>query len=339
MSLEMTIQPEQNRASLPDNPLVSVIIPSYNSRQWVGQAIDSILNQTYPNTEIIVIDDGSTDDTATFLAQEYKDKIKYVYQPNSEVSAARNHGLRLATGHLISFLDADDWIFPEKIQRQVTYLRDHPEKDVVYCDFWAAYDSDPSNLLNSEQCGLVYRKGPILFRLLSLGTTVPHSMLLRKECFEKAGNFSEKLHYYEDWELWVRIAGNGFEFGYLDEKLVVYRLHASSKRNNLYKMRINRFRAFASVQENVPPERLESVLKATGNAATFKFGLARALFEQGFYKNGYRQAFSSMRAVHSRRAAFTIFCLGYLLLLPFTGYTRLETLISKFEQLAARLRH
>ena len=98
------------------NPLVSIIIPAYNARRLIGESIDSVLNQTYSNCEILVIDDGSTDGTRAFLQHRYGDQIRYIYQKNQGRGAARNYGLRLARGKYIQFLDADDLILPDKIR-------------------------------------------------------------------------------------------------------------------------------------------------------------------------------------------------------------------------------
>jgi len=104
------------------NKLVSIIIPSYNSRQWVCDAIDCSLQQTYPHCEVIVVDDGSTDGTAELLSTNYGDKIRYVYQENRGLSGSRNTGLRNARGDYIQFLDADDLIALDKLEIQVRGL-------------------------------------------------------------------------------------------------------------------------------------------------------------------------------------------------------------------------
>src|SRR5690242_13247080 len=111
--------------------LVSVIIPTYNGTAFLRETIDSALAQTYPAVEVIVVDDGSTDDTAAVIA-EYGDRIKGIAQANSGTSAARNTGIRASSGDYIAFLDHDDLWAPIKLARQMRVLRDHPELGMVY---------------------------------------------------------------------------------------------------------------------------------------------------------------------------------------------------------------
>lgn len=311
-----------------ENPLVSVIIPSYNSRHWVGQAIDSVLNQTYPNVEIIVVDDGSTDGTADFLRDKYGDKIKYIYQPNGGLGNARNTGIRHAEGNFISFLDADDLLLPEKIAHQVQYFREHPEYGVVYCNLWCVYEEDTENWHEPPP---VYQlggaSGDVLPDLLKRNLMVPHAAMIRRECLDRVGYFYEQAQGVEDWDLWLRLAGQGFEFGYLDERAILYRVRQTSMSHNNYKMRLNLYRVFAHIREAIPAERLQPALAQTGLAGTFEFGVARASFEKKQYAAGYRQAFNSLRAARNHRLAYSLFCIVYLLLLPVLGYYRLEKLI------------
>ena len=114
-------------------PLVSVIIPCYNAGRWVHQAVDSCLAQTYRPIEVIVVDDGSTDDSADIL-RRYGDRIRFVQQPHTNGNRARNAGMALSRGRYLQFLDADDYLLPEKIASQVALLQE-TEDDAVYCDY------------------------------------------------------------------------------------------------------------------------------------------------------------------------------------------------------------
>src|SRR5262245_58457673 len=111
-------------------PLVSVIIPSYNYGCYVQQAVDSALSQSYPNQEVIVVDDGSTDDTEVRLAA-YGKRIRYIHQKNQGLSEARNTGIREARGEFLAFLDSDDAFHPKKTELQMAYLMAHPEVSLV----------------------------------------------------------------------------------------------------------------------------------------------------------------------------------------------------------------
>src|SRR5438445_9254645 len=124
------IRPSDEREVAMNKDLVSVVIATYNYGRFVTQAVESVLAQTYVNIEIIVVDDGSDDDTREQLAP-YGDRIRYIYQENQSVAAARNTGIRAATGDLIAFLDADDVWHPHKLELQMHYLADHPAVALV----------------------------------------------------------------------------------------------------------------------------------------------------------------------------------------------------------------
>jgi glycosyltransferase involved in cell wall biosynthesis len=325
-------------APLPEKPLVSVIIPSYNSRAWIGKALDSLFEQSYTNLEIIVVDDGSTDGTGKYLEENYKEKINYIYQANGGPGRARNNGLQHATGQLISFLDADDWLLPEKVARQVKYLQNHPEVAVVYCDLWIAYDDNPEVLLPHPYIKPFKFSGNLLPYLVNQSGIVIHAPLVRNECFKSVGDFNESVNYYEDWDLWLRMAGTGFLFGYIDKKDVVYRSRRGSLTKSNYKMHISRHRICAHAKQVIPTERLQAALTQNPNAASFEFAVARALFEKREYKAGFRQFLTSLKARHPRRILFTLFSLLYVLLLPILGYLRLERLITETINLLQKFR-
>ncbi|MBN9386607.1 MAG: glycosyltransferase [Chloroflexi bacterium] len=315
---------------LPENPLVSVIIPSYNSRQWVAKAIDSVLGQTYKNIEIIVVDDGSTDQTEEFIRENYgaNDRVRYYYQPNSGVSRARNFGIERARGDLISFLDADDWLLPEKVARQVEFLRAHPEYQIAYCDFWCV--TDGSDDLELPTGGRLIRgvSGDILPDLFARTLIAPHAALLHHQCLAIADGFKENLMYGEDWEFWLRMAGSGFQFGFLPNRDVVYRLRKDSRSTKNYQVQLCRNRTCRYLSEELDPVILQKGLRASGVEATFQFGLARAYFEQKRNWAGLKQTFVALRTRRSsHRPIYIMFCLGYLVALPFLGYTRLERFV------------
>jgi len=127
-------------------PKVSVIIPTYNYGQYIDKSIDSVLSQTYTDFEIIVIDDGSTDNTRTIVETKYRDKVKYIYQENRGAPAARNQGLREAKGDFIVFLDADDWFAPENLEYKVNILENNVDVGWVYSDWH--YVNEKGNIVD-----------------------------------------------------------------------------------------------------------------------------------------------------------------------------------------------
>ncbi len=225
------------------SPLVSVIIAAYNVEKYVAEAVDSVLNQTYKNIEIIVVDDGSTDSTREALEPYIKqNKIKYIYQENKRLAAARNTGLRISKGEYIAILDSDDLFLPEKIEKQVDFLENHPECDVCYCDIYHFYEEDPEKML---KLNYTYYSGAEVFKnLLRKNFINPLTVVMRRSAFDRFGEFDEMQKRTEDWEFWARIAWQGANFQFLPEILAKYRMRRTSltydwsSDNQLYVFRI-----------------------------------------------------------------------------------------------------
>lgn len=207
--------------------LVSIIIPAYNVEKYITEAVDSALAQTCKNIEVIVVDDGSTDGTKKVLSSYVgKNQIRYIYQSNKGLSGARNTGMRAAKGEYIAFLDADDIFLPDKVQRQIDYLKLHPECDVCYCDIWHFYDEEPQKMfkLNYD-----YHSRESVFRKLLLKNFInPLSVVIRKATAEKYGYFNEDMRRSEDWDYWVNLAWQGARFCFLAEILAKYRIRKGS---------------------------------------------------------------------------------------------------------------
>ncbi len=166
LMLEMGYDPD----ALTTPPAVSVVIPAYNAAWCVRKAIDSVLAQDFRDFEVIVVNDGSTDDTAAVLAG-YGDAIRVIDQPNGGMSSARNAGIRAARGEFIAFLDADDWWLPGKLGRQVELLRGRP--DLGFCSCAARVEDLEGRLLNLWDCPTW--QGPFLAHLFGSGADVPGS--------------------------------------------------------------------------------------------------------------------------------------------------------------------
>lgn len=187
-----------------DAGLVSVIIPTYNRAAFIGASIRSVLEQTYSNLELIVVDDGSTDDTDSVVAAYSDPRFRYVRQPNRGRSNARNHALSLAKGKFITFLDSDDMYLPDKVQSQVNYLRSHPGTGMVYTSAHCVDDQGemlPNKYLASVS-GLIYES--IAF-FTPVTITLP-TVMTYKEVFDHVGGFDEKMYRFEDTDMWRRIS-------------------------------------------------------------------------------------------------------------------------------------
>jgi glycosyltransferase involved in cell wall biosynthesis len=184
-------------------PKVSVIIPTYNCAHHLEQAIESAINQTYRDLEIIVIDDGSTDNTSQ-VVRKYETTIRYIWQENCGVSAARNHAIKSSAGELIAFLDADDWWEPTKLAEQVSLIAKDPELCLIYSDLDVSYDD--GSVVHSFLSSRPLAAGGYVFdQLLESGFIIPSTVLLRRDCLEQVGMFDESMRSHEDLELWLRL--------------------------------------------------------------------------------------------------------------------------------------
>lgn len=221
-------------------PRISIIIPSYNRAQYILETLESIFAQTFSDYEIIVIDDGSTDGTRDVLEPLIiSQKIRYILQENQGVSAARNHGIRLAEGELIAFLDSDDLIQPEKLALQVEYLDDYPEVALVHSGF-SRFDDQGNDLGyrdTSHLSGWVY---PNL--LLDWSVLIPPScVMVRADALREAGDFDARMRWGEDIDVWRRIARR-HPFGVIPKALTRMRIHGENASNA--KIRPEAFEAF-----------------------------------------------------------------------------------------------
>jgi glycosyltransferase involved in cell wall biosynthesis len=209
-------------------PRVSVTIPTFNCAQYLCRAVDSVLSQTYGDYEIIVVDDGSTDNTQQILRQ-YGDKVRYAYQPNGGLSSARNLALSLVRGEFIAYIDADDLWYPTRLDKQVAFLDAHAECGLVHSDFAVIDETDAviHRSLNSET-QRYYPEGHCLLDLLRRSHIQVPTVLERRECIAQVGNFDLRLKTAQDYLHWIRIAMAGMAIGYIAEPLAVYRRMSSS---------------------------------------------------------------------------------------------------------------
>jgi len=208
-------------------PEVSVIIPSYNSAKYLTDAVDSVLSQTLRDYEVLVIDDGSTDDTESVMSR-YGEPVRYIRQRNRGVGAARNRGIKESGGRYVAFLDADDTWHQDKLRRQVTALREDRDYRACYTAF-IVVDTDltPLNVARSR------RRAAGLEDLLLRGNVIGSicSVICERSLFETTGDFDPTLSQCADWDMWVRMSVLT-DFLYLDLPLVTYRQHATNMSRN-----------------------------------------------------------------------------------------------------------
>jgi glycosyltransferase involved in cell wall biosynthesis len=205
-------------------PQVSVIIPSYNCARYLPEAIDSVFAQTYQDFEIIVVDDGSTDNTPEVL-QRYGDQLQAVHQRNQGVALARNQGIRLASGKWIAFLDADDVFLPHKLEAQLKLAATDSDLGIIHSG-WNRVDAEGKFLMRVE----LWHQVPelTLESWLRWKPILPSAMLFRRDWLEQAGGFDPRFPPAEDTELVLRLALLGCQAKWLPQVTVNYRQHDSS---------------------------------------------------------------------------------------------------------------
>lgn len=204
---------------------VSVIIPSHNTRPFVVGAIRSALQQTYSALEVIVVDDGSTDDSVDDVLAIADDRLTCVVQPNRGLSAARNTGIRLARGAYLAFLDSDDLWSPLKIAHHLALMERKPTIGVSFS--YSAYlhqNGQPTGEYLITRCARPTVWQLMLRNHLGNGSTP----VVRRECFDTAGHFDESLSGCADWEFWVRVAARGWSFQLIPKVLTGYRIRNGS---------------------------------------------------------------------------------------------------------------
>lgn len=231
-----------------DVPTISAVVPAYNAADTITRTVQSILDQTLPVCEVIVVDDGSTDQTAA-IVERLGPPVRCITQENAGPNAARNHGVREATGDWIAFLDADDSWLPNKLERMAPLLKDDPQTGVVHCytvdeRSWHKYD------------------GELTFDMLwdhnYVGTS---TAIVRKAAWESVGGFDEdrQLIGAEDYNMWLRLAARGWKFRLCPEELVEYTPAAGSLSSQVRRvldgelLNARRIAEFA----NLPPARLQ----------------------------------------------------------------------------------
>jgi glycosyltransferase involved in cell wall biosynthesis len=211
--------------------LISVIIPTYNRAGIISQTIDNVLSQSYKNIELIVVDDGSTDDTQSVL-RGYGSRIRTVTQSNSGPACARNRGLEVATGEFIAFQDSDDLWKPDKLERQIALLN-HFGNSVPVCLCSAVYRIVSGRPYTSFDIAYLHppmREGVWLnvAEFLATGFVLfNQTSLIRKSAVDKVGGFDESLPYLEDYDLPLRLALEG-PWALIDEHLVIYRENSAN---------------------------------------------------------------------------------------------------------------
>lgn len=225
------------------NPLVSIVIPVYNGSNYMAEAIDSALAQTYENIEIIVVNDGSKDDgKSDATAKSYGDKIKYISKENAGSSSALNVGIKNMKGEWFSWLSHDDLYYKDKIEKQIEYLNTLSDGGVNESEFWKNILFTACDYINGEG-KYIKRSKPEYEKVLSekieklpgneylICEPTKYNFygcgcLINKKAFEKVGGFDENLRLINDLDMWYRLYAGGFKLHYMPEALTIGRIHS-----------------------------------------------------------------------------------------------------------------
>ena len=274
------------------DPLISVIIPTRNRYAYLTEAIASVGAQTYPNFELIVVDDGSTDKTSQEIPLCFP-SLRYVRQPPRGVSAARNLGIQHAKGTYITFLDSDDLWKPKKLEREMACLSKHPDFRVCYTDeIWIRNGVRVNPRKKHRKYG-----GWIYPYCLPLCIISPSSVMLHREVLERVGAFDELLPACEDYDLWLRVTAH-YPVYWINEPLIVKRGgHEDQLSRAFWGMDRFRVRALLKILD-------EGVLSPPWEALTRReLGKKCQILIQGFEKRGKREEATFYRRVLERAAS------------------------------------
>ena len=207
-------------------PEVSIIMPVYNpNSKWLADAVDSIIDQSFTDFELLIVDDGSDNPSACDDFTEWDDRIKVLrHDYNMNQASALNTGLRNAKGKYICFLDYDDMFIEGKLDKQLTFMKTHSDVDMIYADGWYLHDDgiteynlndNPENLLN--------------WNIVCVG-----SVMVRKKVFDEVSYFDTNLDRSHDWDMWIRVYKTGFKIQKMEERCgIYYRLHPGQKSKNI----------------------------------------------------------------------------------------------------------
>lgn len=271
---------------------ISVVIPTYNYGKFVCQAVDSVLAQTCPPLEIIVVDDGSTDNTRELL-KTYGNRIQYIYQENRHLSAARNTGIRAAKGEWIAFLDSDDLWHPQKLERISNIITTHPELSAVSTDGITFQDQPPAVKAIFSGAGSLI---PIGLRELVYGVPFSggSSAIVKRECLIQVGLFKETLRSVEDLDMWLRLAAH-YRLMRLGELLTIVRVHPTSMSAQAERMEANHRKMLSEVFAAIPELRRHPFWKMVAYARLHR-GVAMMHAEAGNRSAAFRSLWRSFLA-------------------------------------------
>ena len=253
---------------------VSVIIHTYNNERFMAETVESVLNQTYKDYEIIVVDDGSADGTRDAL-MPYMQKIRYHYKENGGIASAKNAGISLSETEFVAFLDHDDLWVPDKLQLQMEHFNENPQIGLVYAKYTSFRDG--KELRTKPEKGY---SGWIFKELLSKSFIQTSTVVVKRECLDAVGPYDETFSLGDEYDMFLRISKK-FQCGFIDKGLTRYRVHDTNASNNdflfdnenlgVYKKIYNNFTDLDGVEKKILRKRI----------ARYSMKVAEGLYSQG----------------------------------------------------------
>ena len=255
-------------------PTVNVIIHTYNNERFIAETVESVLNQTYKEYEIVVVDDGSVDGTRDALIP-YMQKIRYHYKENGGIASAKNAGISLSETEFVAFLDHDDLWVPDKLQLQMEHFNENPQIGLVYAKYTSFRDG--KELRTKPEKGY---SGWIFKELLSKSFIQTSTVVVKRECLDAVGPYDETFSLGDEYDMFLRIARK-FQCGFVDKGLTRYRVHDTNASNNdflfdnenlgVYKKIYNNFTDLDGVEKKILRKRI----------ARYSMKVAEGLYSQG----------------------------------------------------------
>ena len=255
-------------------PTVSVIIHTYNNEKFIAETVESVLNQTYKDYEIVVVDDGSVDGTRVAL-KPYMQKIRYHYKENGGIASAKNAGIKLSQTEYVAFLDHDDLWVSDKLKLQMECFSENPQVGLVYAKYTSFKDG--KELRTKPEKGY---SGWIFKELLSKSFIQTSTVVVKRECLDAVGPYDETFSLGDEYDMFLRIARK-FQCGFVDKGLTRYRVHDTNASNNdflfdnenlgVYKKIYNNFTDLDGVEKKILRKRI----------ARYSMKVAEGLYRQG----------------------------------------------------------
>ena len=295
------------------SPKISLVLPTYNDSQYIEQALNSALNQTYTDFEIIVVDDGSTDNTRD-LVDKYGNSIGYIYQENQGLASARNTGIEASKGKFLAFLDADDWFAENNLEAKASFLDKHQDVGWVYSDW--QYVDDEGNYLDKGSTRFKFSTkkvtGHIFPELVYNRNFIsPCSAVIKKTALEAIGGFDPKVVCQEDWDLWLRLSLK-YSVQYIDEVLVFVLDRANSLSKDSTKWALGNAFIVDKIENMIPddfPERKRVLARLHADKYTF---LARDFVRRGQISNALHAYLRSIKHLPYQKRVYWLTVLASL---------------------------